>query len=42
MEYSGFGLKNVKNRLDMLYKDKHKLVIKDNPGIFEVKLTLKE
>jgi len=41
-EYSGFGLKNVKNRLDMLYKDKHKLVIKDNPGIFEVKLTLKE
>ncbi len=42
MEYSGFGLKNVKNRLDMLYKDKHKLVIMDNPVTFEVKLTLKE
>src|SRR6056297_2856878 len=42
MEYSGFGLKNVKNRLDMLYKDKYKLSIMDNPGIFEVELTLKE
>lgn len=39
-EVGGIGLKNVKRRLDLLYPDKHLLLIKEENGIFEVALTL--
>ncbi|MEE4197389.1 MAG: sensor histidine kinase [Bacteroidales bacterium] len=41
-EYSGFGLNNVKNRLELLYQERHNLVISDHPDMYEVRLTLKE
>jgi two-component system, LytTR family, sensor kinase len=38
---SGIGLKNTRKRLEILYPDKHKLVINDQNGVFLVKLRLK-
>ncbi|WP_299700188.1 histidine kinase [uncultured Pontibacter sp.] len=37
---SGIGLKNVKQRLDYLYADRHELIIRDTPEEFFVHLTL--
>ncbi|MBQ4821953.1 histidine kinase [Aquimarina sp. MMG016] len=37
---SGIGFSNVEKRLDLLYKDKHTLVIKDNELSYEVFLKL--
>lgn len=41
---NGIGLENVKQRLDLLFKDKYTLKIKDQPALFQVnlKLQLKE
>lgn len=38
--YTGIGLKNVKRRLELLYKDRHELVIENKPDHYEVHLTL--
>ncbi|MCR8560535.1 histidine kinase [Mucilaginibacter sp. BJC16-A38] len=38
--YGGIGLQNVKRRLDLVYPGQYKLDIKNEPGIFEVKLQL--
>lgn len=40
-EYSGFGLKNVKNRLEMLYKGLYELEISDDEKEFNVSLIIK-
>lgn len=37
---SGIGLVNVKNRLDLLYPEKYKLIIADEAGVFSVLLNL--
>lgn len=37
---SGIGLKNVKQRLELLYSEKHELIIRDTPEEFFVHLTL--
>ncbi|MCX6163419.1 MAG: histidine kinase [Ignavibacteriae bacterium] len=37
---SGFGLSNIKRRLDLLFGDKYELLIKDENNIFNVKLNL--
>lgn len=37
---SGIGLVNVKNRLDLLYPGKYKLMINDETGVFSVLLNL--
>ncbi len=39
-ENKGIGLKNVSERLAMLYPGKHKLIISDEKGIFSVHLNL--
>ena len=39
-ENSGIGLSNVRTRLDMLYRHKHTLLIRDENGIFHITLTL--
>jgi LytS/YehU family sensor histidine kinase len=39
--HTGIGLKNVKRRLHLLYKDRHELTINDNEGSFEVNLSLR-
>nr|WP_294942756.1 histidine kinase [uncultured Mucilaginibacter sp.] len=36
----GIGLKNVRRRLDILYPNKHELIINDNGAIFSAKLTI--
>ncbi|WP_143306263.1 sensor histidine kinase [Chitinophaga vietnamensis] len=38
---SGIGLANVKSRLQLLYKERHRLVITEDEHLFHVKLTLK-
>lgn len=40
-ERSGFGLENVKKRLELLYKDKYDLKIEDENGYYTVMLQLK-
>ena len=37
---TGIGLKNVKRRLELLYKDRHELLIDNRPDTFEVTLSL--
>ena len=37
---SGIGLDNVRTRLQLLYKDRHKLTIKDNGKLFQITLIL--
>jgi sensor histidine kinase YesM len=39
-EYSGFGLDNIKRRLNLLYADNYKLVIIDKDNEFEVNLII--
>lgn len=39
-EKGGFGLQNIKKRLDLLYKGKHRLVIKDEDDMYLIKLEL--
>jgi LytS/YehU family sensor histidine kinase len=39
-ENSGIGLTNVRSRLDLLYKDRHTLLIRDDNNLFHVTLTL--
>ncbi|MCB4809459.1 sensor histidine kinase [Tamlana sp. 62-3] len=38
---SGVGLENIKNRLNLLYPNKHNIVIKNEKNSYEVNLTLK-
>lgn len=38
---SGIGLQNVKRRLDLLYKERHSLIIDDEDGYYSVVLKLK-
>lgn len=40
-KYNGFGLENVKTRLNLLYPNKHDLKTGVNDGFFDVKLQLK-
>ncbi|WP_299523268.1 sensor histidine kinase [Winogradskyella sp.] len=37
---SGIGLKNAQKRLELLYPERHKLIIDSNDGTYEVKLKL--
>jgi len=37
-KYSGFGLENIKKRIELLYPDKHELSIKEEDGLYKVKL----
>ncbi|MCB2196074.1 MAG: histidine kinase [Bacteroidetes bacterium] len=39
-EYSGFGLNNVQNRLQMLYENEHELIIKETDIEYQVTLIL--
>jgi len=39
-ENSGIGLTNVRSRLDLLYKDRHTLLIREDDRLFHVTLTL--
>lgn len=36
----GVGLKNTRERLAILYPDAHRLSIQDEPGYYEVNLTI--
>ncbi len=39
-DYKGIGLRNVKRRLELLYKNRHELMIDDRADSYEVHLTL--
>ncbi len=39
--YTGIGLKNVQRRLELLYKDRHELVIDNKTDTYEVHLSLR-
>jgi two-component system, LytTR family, sensor kinase len=39
-EVGGIGLKNVTRRLELLYPTKHKLDVKEEPGVFSVHLSI--
>lgn len=39
--YAGIGLKNVQRRLELLYKDRHELVIDSRTDSYEVHLTIR-
>lgn len=39
-QHSGIGLKNVKRRLELLYPDRHELIIKDDEEVFKTHLTV--
>jgi two-component system, LytTR family, sensor kinase len=39
--HAGIGLKNVKRRLELLYKDRHKLIIDNGVDSYEVNLSLR-
>lgn len=39
-ENSGIGLANVKTRLQLLYPERHRLQIRDEPPVFQITLTL--
>lgn len=39
-QYSGFGLENIKKRIELLYPDKHELMIKEEDGMYKVKLVI--
>lgn len=39
--HAGIGLRNARRRLELLYSDRHELVIDDKPGSFEVSLSLR-
>ncbi len=39
-QYSGFGLENIKKRIELLYPDKHELSIKEEGGFYKVKLVV--
>lgn len=40
LHYGGIGLQNVQRRLALIYPDRHKLIIRNADGTFEVKLSL--
>ena len=40
MEISGIGLENVQRRLELVYPDKHRLMINKEDGKFTVKLEI--
>ena len=40
-EHGGIGLNNVKRRLELLYPNRHQLLITENNGWFKVGLNLK-
>lgn len=39
-KYSGFGLENIKKRIELLYPDKHELSIKEEDGLYKVILSV--
>jgi sensor histidine kinase YesM len=40
-EKNGIGIKNVRQRLELLYKDKHELQIREDEEVFVVDLKVK-
>jgi hypothetical protein len=40
VHHGGIGLENIKKRLDLLYGDKHKLIIDETNGAYRVKLII--
>jgi len=40
-EASGVGLKNIKNRLELLYCNRYQLILKDNEDRFKVDLNIR-
>jgi len=39
-KYSGFGMENVQNRLDLLYKNSYELIVNDDKSCFQVILKI--
>lgn len=39
-KYSGFGLENIKKRVELLYPDKHQLLIKEEGGLYKIRLSI--